>query len=80
MVVFPDPDKPVNHNVLDLWFKSNSFSITNDYEKRKLAEQRATRKFKGDNTTKDSKGKIGSKKRELKLTLSRALSDEIEKK
>ena len=57
-----------------------SFSITNDYEKRKLAEQRATRRPKGDNTTKDSKGKIGSKKRELKLTLSRALSDEIEKK
>ena len=41
-----------------------SFSITNDYEKRKLAEQRATRNPKGDNTTKDSKGKIGSKKRE----------------
>ena len=57
-----------------------SFSITNDYEKRKLAEQRATRGLKGDNTTKDSKGKIGSKKRELKLTLSRVLSDEIEKK
>ena len=39
-----------------------SFSITNDYEKRKLAEQRATRRSKGDNVTKDSKGKIGSKK------------------
>ena len=36
--------------------------------------------LKVNNTTKDSKGKIGSKKRELKLTLSRALSDEIETK
>ena len=49
-----------------------------DYEKRKLAEQRATRRIKGDTNFKDLKGKIGSKKRELKLTVSRALSDEIE--
>ena len=49
--------------------------ITNDYEKRKLAEQRATRRLKGDPTT---KGKTGTKKRELKLTVSRALSDQIE--
>jgi len=49
-----------------------------DYEKRKLAEQRATRRIKSDTNFKDSKGKIGSKKRELKLTVSRALSDEIE--
>ena len=42
----------------------HSFSITNDYEKRKLAEQRATRRLKGDSATKDLKGKIGSKKRE----------------
>ena len=52
--------------------------ITNDYEKRKLAEQRATRRLKGDLASKDSKNKSGSKKRELKLTVSRALSDEIE--
>ena len=49
-----------------------SSSITNDYEKRKLAEQRATRRLKGDT------GKPDTKKRELKLTVSRALSDEIE--
>jgi len=55
-----------------------SSPITNDYEKRKLAEQRATRRLKGDSGEKDLKGKIGSKKRELKLTVSRALSDEIE--
>jgi translation initiation factor IF-2 len=52
-----------------------SSSITNDYEKRKLAEQRATRRLKGDA---GDKGKPDGKKRELKLTVSRALSDEIE--
>tara|TARA_E500000331_G_scaffold356467_1_gene414910 strand:+ start:8 stop:2227 length:2220 start_codon:yes stop_codon:yes gene_type:complete len=65
--------------------KPNPFSkatapITNDFEKRKLAEQRATRRIKGELPTKDLKGKAGSKKRELKLTVSRALSDEIETK
>ena len=63
--------------------RSSTFSkpaspITNNFEKRKLAEQRATRRLKGEVAQKDSKGKIGSKKRELKLTVSRALSDEIE--
>jgi len=52
--------------------------ITNDYEKRKLAEQRATRRVKGDANYKDLKGKDGEKKKETKLTVSRALSDEIE--
>ena len=52
-----------------------SAPITNDYEKRKLAEQRATRRLKGES---GEKGKSGTKKRELKLTVSRALSDEIE--
>ena len=55
-----------------------SSPITNDYEKRKLAEQRATRRLKGESGGKDLKGKSGTKKRELKLTVSRALSDEIE--
>ncbi len=50
--------------------------ITNDFERRKLAEQRATKRLKGDGDSK--KLKIGSKKRETKLTVSRALSDEIE--
>ena len=52
-----------------------SSSIMNDYEKRKLAEQRATRRLKGES---GEKGKPDTKKRELKLTVSRALSDEIE--
>ena len=48
-----------------------------DFEKRKLAEQRATRRIKGEAFPKDSKpNKLGSKRRELKLTISRALSDE----
>ena len=48
-------------------------SSTNDFEKRKLAEQRATKRLKGENS---QKGKIGSKRRELKLTVSRALSED----
>ena len=51
---------------------------SSDFERRKLAEQRATKRLKGENETKDKKSKLGSKKRELKLTVSRALSDEIE--
>ena len=50
----------------------------NDFEKRKLAEQRATKRLKDDISTKDKKLKSGIKKREVKLTVSRALSDEIE--
>ena len=50
----------------------------NDHEKRKLAEQRATRRLKADPEKKEIKGKIGSKKRELKLTVSRALSGDDE--
>ena len=48
-----------------------------DFEKRKLAEQRATKRLKGDEAKeKDSKEKNNIKRRELKLTISRALSDE----
>ena len=50
--------------------------IANDFERRKLAEQRATKRLKGDSEGK--KIKLGTKKRETKLTVSRALSDEIE--
>ena len=53
--------------------------ITNDFERRKLAEQRATKRLKGGDENKDKKTlKTGIKKREVKLTVSRALSDEIE--
>ena len=50
----------------------------NDFEKRKLAEQRATKRLQDDSISKDKKIKSGLKKRETKLTVSRALSDEIE--
>ncbi len=46
-----------------------------DFEKRKLAEQRATKRLKGD-SARDNKDKNHNKKRELKLTISRALSDD----
>ena len=60
-------------------FAPKSPSITNDFERRKLAEQRATKRIKGDQDGKDKKkSALGPKKRELKLTVSRALSDEIE--
>ena len=53
-------------------------STISDFEKRKLAEQRATKRLKDDSITKDKKIKLGTKKRDVKLTVSRALSDEIE--
>ena len=52
-------------------------NISSDFEKRKLAEQRATKRIKGEISSKDTKtNKIGGKRRELKLTISRALSED----
>ena len=59
-------------------FSSRPSSTITDFERRKLAEQRATRRLKDDGESKDKKNKLGFKKRETKLTVSRALSDEIE--
>ncbi|MDC0445605.1 translation initiation factor IF-2 [Candidatus Pelagibacter sp.] len=59
-------------------FAPKSPPITNDFERRKLAEQRATKRLKGDDNKDKKTLKAGTKKRELKLTVSRALSDEIE--
>ena len=59
-------------------FTPKSPPITNDFERRKLAEQRATKRLKGDDNKDKKTLKSGTKKRELKLTVSRALSDEIE--
>ena len=58
--------------------KNKAFSPSKNFDKRKLAEQRATKKFKDENKTRDTKSKTSFKKRELKLTVSRALSDKIE--
>ena len=60
-------------------FAPKSPLTTNNFERRKLAEQRATKRRKGDNEIKDQKNlKSVTNKRELRLTVSRALSDEIE--
>jgi len=62
-------------------FSTKSPPILNDFERRKLAEQRATKRLKGEGDSKDKKIlRVGTKKRELKLTVSRALSDEIDAK
>jgi len=56
-----------------------SFPIKSDFERRKLAEQRATKRLKEENESKNKKNlKSGINRRELKLTVSRALSDQIE--
>ena len=58
-------------------FSKPSSPITSDFEKRKLAEQRATRRLKGENIQKENKSaKSVGKRRELKLTVSRALNEE----
>ena len=64
------PNKPI--------FTTKKQGTPNDFEKRKLAEQRATKRLKDEGNSKDKKLKLGTKKREIKLTVSRALSDEIE--
>ena len=69
------PNKPIST-------KPNNFirpttPPSSDFEKRKLAEQRATRRLKGETNQKENKSnKLGGKRRELKLTISRALNDE----
>ena len=58
-------------------FPPKTPSTLSDFERRKLAEQRATKRLKGE-SDKDKKSKLDIKKRDTKLTVSRALSDEIE--
>jgi translation initiation factor IF-2 len=57
-------------------FPPKASPIANDFEKRKLAEQRATKRLKGEDDGGSKKAKLGTKKRELKLTISRAISDD----
>tara|TARA_Y100000590_G_scaffold381761_1_gene451141 strand:+ start:934 stop:3150 length:2217 start_codon:yes stop_codon:yes gene_type:complete len=70
----PKSDKPFTQK--KPLFTKPIISAPSDFEKRKLAEQRATRRLKGEVPQKDTKKKLGSKRRELKLTISRALSEE----
>ena len=72
-----DSFKPIQSNLKNTNFIRPSSPPTSDFEKRKLAEQRATRRLKGDSAQKENKlNKVGGKRRELKLTISRALSDD----
>ena len=49
-------------------FKVNNSNLgISDFEKRKLAEQRATKRFKNEDD-KDKKSKLGTKKRDIKYT------------
>ncbi len=62
-------------------FKSKPLTTKlSDYERRKLAEQKAMKGIRGDNNQKDkeNKSKFATKKRETKLTVSRALSEDLE--
>ena len=70
---------PINKSIPSKTYNNNRpvSPPVSDFEKRKLAEQRATRRLKGETITKENKtNKIGGKRRELKLTVSRALSDD----
>ena len=44
-------------------FSPKTTQITSDFEKRKLAEQRATKRLKEENDNKDKKTKLGTKKK-----------------
>ena len=58
-------------------FNRPSTQPSSDFEKRKLAEQRATRRLKGESNQKENKSsKNLGKRRELKLTVSRALNED----
>ena len=74
------PNNPIKNNRKTNFSKNDTSSLS-DFEKRKLAEQRATRRIKGETSQRDFKGKNQqntnkTKRRELKLTVSRALNDE----
>ena len=51
------------NNTFNNKFPSKMPSIQTDFEKRKLAEQRATKRLKDDSDNKDKKSKSGTKKK-----------------
>ena len=71
----PTSNKPFGQKKASSFTKKRLFSkptfqgktplITSDFEKRKLAEQRATKRLKDDNDNKDKKTKLGTKKKRL---------------
>ena len=58
--------KPFNKSLFSKASPNNkNFPNSNDFEKRKLAEQRATKRLRGESETKEKKSKLGSNKREV---------------
>ena len=75
--------KPLNKNPNNFKINFKSKPLTtklSDYERRKLAEQKAMKGIRGDDNQKgkENKSKFTTKKRETKLTVSRALSEDLE--
>ena len=66
-------NKPLNKIPRNIDKKTSNFftkpkpSSVSDFEKRKLAEQRATKRLKGETTEKEAKTKIGTKKKRIKV-------------
>ena len=77
---FSKPFNKVSSNFKKNFKPKPLISKLSDYERRKLAEQKAMKGIRGENNQKDkeNKSKFSTKKREAKLTVSRALSEDLE--
>ncbi len=77
---FSKPFNKVSSNFKKNFKPKQLTSKLSDYERRKLAEQKAMKGIRGENNQKDkeNKSKFSTKKREAKLTVSRALSEDLE--
>ena len=77
---FPKPLNKTSNNFKKNFKPKPLTSKLSDYERRKLAEQKAMKGIRGENNQKDkeNKSKFNNKKRETKLTVSRALSEDLE--
>ena len=77
---FSKPFNKVSSNFKKNFKPKPLISKLSDYERRKLAEQKAMKGIRGENNQKDkeNKAKFSTKKRETKLTVSRALSEDLE--
>ena len=77
---FSKPFNKVSSNFKKNFKAKPLISKLSDYERRKLAEQKAMKGIRGENNQKDkeNKSKFSTKKREVKLTVSRALSEDLE--
>ena len=77
---FSKPINKISNNFKKTFKPKPIASKLSDYERRKLAEQKAMKGIRGENNQKDkeNKSKFSTKKRETKLTVSRALSEDLE--